>query len=129
MADSRFALTNTYILHDYLRRIFQYSRSKQAGRSRCLVRVFQHTRLIAVPVPLFNRRTLVVFSLAGCQCDLALDPVVLPIERDRDTGLALLLCGADQACDFFLVQQQLARSHGFGIDMGGGGRHGGDCAA
>ena len=62
----------------------------------------------AIGVALLLGVALVVFLLAFAQADLALDQVLLPVDRQGHAGVALLLHGAGQLLQLATVEQQLA---------------------
>src|SRR5690606_22801299 len=82
--------------------------------------------LLALPVPFLGGVPLVVVGLALGQGDLALHHVLLPVQGEGDTGVALLLYGTGNAVDFPLVEQQFAGSIGLGHKVGRCGLQGGD---
>ena len=51
------------------------------------------------------------------QADFQLGAAALPVELQRDEGVALALGGADQLVQLLAMQQQLAGARGVRLDM------------
>ena len=66
--------------------------------------------LLAVPVALLLGVALVVLLLAAREAEIDLDPVLLPVERERNQRIALALDRADELVDLGAIQQELART-------------------
>ena len=89
-----------------------------------------HCRLhFARAIAVAFRRALVVLLLALGQADLAFHAAALVVQVEWYQGVSGAFHLADQFIHFRAVQQQLARTYGFRMDVGRGGRQGADMRA
>ena len=69
-------------------------------------------------IPLPDGFALIVQLLALGQPNLELGAAPLPVHRERDESIALALGQADQFIQLIAMQQQFARAHRIGFDVG-----------
>ncbi len=81
---------------------------------------FQHPLHFPIGFTLLDGCALVVRLFTLGEADFQLGAAMLPVELQRDEGVALALGGADQLVQFLAVQQQLAGARRVRLDMRGG---------
>lgn len=82
--------------------------------------MFAYDPLLATsPVSVLFSLALVEIFLAANDGNLALDPVVLPVQRERHAGHALLLGAPEYLAELALVQQHLSIARRFGDHVRG----------
>ncbi len=67
--------------------------------------------------------------LAAGEADVDFDSASRIVHIERHQGITGALDFADQMLDLLAMEQQFARAHGVGMDMGGGRGQGADMAA
>ena len=67
--------------------------------------LLQKSLLLAIPVPLFDGLTLVVLFFPLGQGDFHFRPATLPIQAERNNGIAVSLGGADELAYFSFMKK------------------------